>query len=348
MMPILKRFSFSAALLIVVSQWILPAQAHAEDAAPYAVEKTVPVSGEGRWDYVMFDADSHRLYVTRSTHTQIIDMTNGKVTADVQGQKRAHGAAVATAAGRGFISDGGDSAIVVFDLKSGDVLGKITAAADADSIAYDRSTDRIAVGCGEPGKLAVFKAGDDLKDAKADLVDLGGSAESLVTDDGKAYVDINDKSEVAVVDLKSLKVTARWSTGTGSKPMGLAIDPAHHRLFVGCRNEKLIVMSSEDGHISAELAIGKGNDACGFDPGTGEAFASCGNGTLAVVKETSPGKFEVSTVTTKPGARTMAVDPTTHTVYLPAAEMEPAKEGQRPAMKPGTFMIVVVAPTQKK
>jgi len=156
-------------------------------------------------------------------------------------------------------------------------------------------------------------------------------------------------NQVAVVDLKSQKVIANWPTGSGGRPTGMAIDPQHHRLFVGCRNPKqLVIMSTDDGHVLAEVPIGSGNDACAFDPGTGEAFASCGDGTLTVVKESTPGKFDATTVKTKQGARTMAIDPSTHTLYLPTAEFQPAATGQRPAMKPGTFMIVVVGPTAGK
>jgi hypothetical protein len=323
---------------------------HADDAASpeYAVQKTFPIGGAGRWDYAAFDVDSHRLYVTRSTHTQAIDVNTGKVVADIDGQQRAHGTAIDTSAGRGFISDGEDGSIVIFDLQSGKVLGKAAAADDCDGIIYDPGSDRVLAGCGDAGKLAILDPKADPKTGKADTVDLGGSPEFLAADGaGKAFVNLNDKNQIAVVDIKTLSVTAHWPTGSGTKPTGLACDAKNRLLFVGCRNQKLIVMSADDGHVLAELPIGKGNDACKFDPGTGEAFASCGDGTLAVIKQTSPGKFEVSSVKTKTGARTMAVDPTTHTLYLPTAEfLPPPPEGGRPAMKPGTFMIVVVAPVK--
>jgi DNA-binding beta-propeller fold protein YncE len=306
------------------------------------------IGGEGRWDYVLFDPSSQHLYVTRVTHTQVIDPSNGKVVMDIDGQKRSHGTAIAPSLSRGFISDGEDGSIVIFDTKSGNVLGKATAGEDCDGIIFDAGTNKVLATCGDAEKLAVLAADADPKNAKADLVDLGGKPEFLAADGaGKAYVNVNSKNEIAVVDLKTLTVTDHWPTGTGTKPTGLAIDPKGHRLFVGCRNSKMVIMSTETGKVLGEVEIGKGVDACGFDPGTGQAFASCGDGTLRVVEETSPGKFEVTSVDTKQGARTMGLDAATHTIYLPTAEFEaPAAGAKRPTPKAGTFMIVVVAPTK--
>ena len=344
------------ALAILLGGSALPAVAFA-DSSPaassppgaYQVQKTMPVSGDGRWDYALFDPTSHKLFVTRSTHTQEIDPTDGTVVADIAGQKRSHGTAIVPEVGRGFITDGEDGSIVIFDLKNGNVLGKVAAADDVDGIVYDAGTHQVLAACGDAGKLVVMAPDVDPKDGKVALIDLGGKPEYLAADgSGKAYVNINDKNEIAVVDLKSQAVTARWPTGSGTKPTGLAIDPEHHHLFVGCRSQKLVIMSTDDGHVLAELPIGKGNDACAFDAGTGQAFASCGDGTLTVAKETSPGNFDATNVQTKMGARTMGLDPATHTLYLPTAEFEPAVEGKRPVMKPGTFMIVVVAPAAGK
>jgi DNA-binding beta-propeller fold protein YncE len=338
---------FAAALGAVV---ILLPVARADDTAKtqYAVQKTLPIGGDERWDYALFDPSTQHVFVTRVTHTQEIDPATGKVVHDITGQKHSHGTAVAPALNRGFITDGDDNSIVIFDLKTGEVLGNAAAGEDADGIVFDAGTNKVLAGCGDAQKLAVLSADADPKAAKADLVHLGGKPEFIAADGaGKAYVNINSKNEVAVVDLKTLAVTAHWPTGTGTKPTGLAIDPKVHRLFVGCRNQKMIVMSTDDGHVIAELAIGRVNDACQFDAGTGEAFASCGDGTLTVADETSPGKFNVTSVQTKQGARTMALDPATHTIYLPTAEFGPPVDGgKRPAPKPGTFMIVVVSPVK--
>jgi hypothetical protein len=175
-------------------------------------------------------------------------------------------------------------------------------------------------------------------------IDLGGEPEFLASDGaGKVYVNLMNKNQVAVVDIMARKVIARWPVGPGGAPVGMAIDTKKRRLFVGCRKpQKLIVMSTDDGKVLADLPIGANVDATKID--NGQAFASCGDGTLTVAGERSPGKFEIlQTVKTRQGARTMGVDPTTHKIYLPTAEFEEPKSGGRPAAKPGTFMIVVVA-----
>ena len=314
-------------------------------ADPYTVGTPIHLGGPGRWDYAT--VTDGRLYMTRSTHSQVVDLATGKVLFDVPGQKRSHGIVAVPSVGRGYLTDGGAGTVVVFDLKTGAVLGNVAAADDADGEFYDAGTNKVLVTCGDAGVMAVLDAAADPKSAHADTVDLGGKPEFLAADGkGMAYANLEDQSQVAVVDLKTMKTTAHWSLGTGTSPAGLAIDAEHGRLFAGCHNKKLVVLDTRDGKVLAELPIGSGNDACGFDPGTGYAFASCGDSTLTVVKETSPGKFEVvQTVKTPRGARTLAIDPATHTVYLPTAEFNPPQPGERrPTMKPDSFMVAVVAP----
>jgi DNA-binding beta-propeller fold protein YncE len=311
----------------------------------WAVTKTIPVGGQGSWDYLTVDPQTHRLFVPRSTHTLVIDAESGKTLGDIPGQKNAHGVAIVPQAGRGFISDGGgDGAIIIFDLKTYATLGKIAAQPDADGIIYDPSVGRVLVVSGDKGVLMSFKPDIDPANGKIDEpIALGGAPEFLASDgNGKIYINLEDKDNVAVVDFKARKVIAHWPVTPGGAPVGMAIDTKTHRLFIGCRKpQKMIVMSTEDGKVLSDLPIGAGVDATKFD--AGQAFASCRDGSLAVASETSPGKFEiVQTVKTPTGARTMGIDPTTHTIYLPTAEFEPATTG-RPAMKPNTFMIVVVA-----
>jgi DNA-binding beta-propeller fold protein YncE len=319
--------------------------------ADYQVSGTLNVGGDGRWDYASFDPTSHLLYVTRVTHTQVIDPASGKVVGDIGPTKGSHGVAIDAAAGRGFITDGRGAAIVVFDPKTNAVLGQVAAADDADGLIYDPGSDRVLATCGDSNKLVVLDPSVDLKSGKADAVDLGGAPEFVAADGhGKAFVAMNRDNNIAVVDIKALQVTAHWPTAAGARPTGMAIDPAKHVLFIGCRNQKMIVMSTDDGHVLADLPIGNGNDACAFDASTGEAFASCGDGTTTVIKETSPGTYEViQTIHTAQGARTIAVDSTTNTAYLPTAEFLPIEQGQRrPQMKPGTFKIVVVTIEKQK
>ena len=312
----------------------------------WKVTKTLHIGGEGGWDYVTVDAQTHRLYITRSTHTMVIDSGSGQTIAHIPGQKRSHGVAIVPQVGRGFISDGGgDGAVVIFDLKTNAVLGSIPAQPDADGIIFDPSSGLVLVVSGDEGVLMTLKPDIDPKTGKLDPpIDLGGKPEFLAADGkGKVYINLVDKNEVAVVDMKTRKVTARWSVAPGGSPVGMSMDTKRRLLFIGCRNpQKLIVMSADDGKVLADLPIGQGVDATKIDGDL--AFASTADGSLAVAREKSAGKFEIiETVKTPPGAKTMGVDPATHTIYLPTSEFEEAKPGTRPTSKPGTFMIVVVS-----
>ena len=308
----------------------------------WTVSKTFHIGGEGGWDYVTVDAPRHRFFVTRSTHTQAINEETGKVVADITGQTRAHGVALAVKAGRGFITDGGGSGtIFVFDMKTYQVLGRIPAIPDSDGIIYDSGTNNVLVSAGDSNALLAFSPDINPKSGKLEPIALPGSPEFLAADGaGKAYVNIPDKNEVAVVDLHARKVTAIWPVAPGGEPTGMAIDPVHHRLFIGCRNpQKLVVMSTESGKVEAALPIGAGNDAVRFSDG--QAFASCHDGSLTVIGEKG-GKWDVEqSLKTAEGARTMGLDATTHRIFLPTGQFEPASGGGRPKMKPDTFAVVV-------
>jgi len=334
-----KHILTSLPILLFAS--LLPVQAQTE----WQVQKTFSVGGQGGWDYLTVDPHTHRLYVPRSTHTMVIDSESGRTIADIPGQKIAHGVALVPKAGRGFITDGGgNGAIVIFDLTTNAVLGSIVAQPDADGIIYDPASGRVIVVSGDKGVLMSIKPDIDPTNGQIEAaVDLGGAPEFLASDGaGKVYVNLMDKNEVAVVDMKTRKVVARWPVAPGGAPVGMTIDPTKRHLFIGCRKpQKLIVMSTDNGKVLADFPIGDHVDAVKID--MGQIFASCGDGTLAVVRETPTGKFEmVQTLKTRAGARTMGLDPTTHKIYLPTAEPGPAGVG-RPAKKPGIFEIVVVA-----
>jgi DNA-binding beta-propeller fold protein YncE len=337
------------AVLITSFAQAQPSASTPGGTGPYHVSQTFPVGGEGGWDYLTVDPEHKLLYVPRSTHTMVLDASTGKTVADIPGQKRNHGVAIVASAGRGFITDGEDASVSVFDLKTYAVLGKVKTADDSDGVIYDSASGKVLVVCGDAGVMIPISPDLDLATGKADAaVELGGKPEFLTTDgQGKAYINLVDKDQVAVVDTKTMKVVNKWPTTPGGSPVGMSMDLARRRLFIGCRKpQKLVVMGADDGKVLADLAIGAGVDATKFD---GDAFASCGDGTLTVARETARGKFQVvQTVQTPRGARTMGIDPTTHTVYLPTAEFGPPSEGQsRPRPKPGSFMIVVVSPSGK-
>lgn len=339
---VLLRISLAFLTLAAVAAIVVPQVSAQSD---WKVTRTFQVGGDGGWDYITVDSSGSRLYVTRSTHTMVIDAKSGKTIADIPGQKRSHGVALVPAVGRGFISDGGgDGAIEIFDLKTNAVLGTLAAMPDADGIIYDKATNQVLAVSGDGGALMTLSPNVDPHTGKIDPpIDLGGKPEFLAADGaGKAYINLENKDMVAVVDLKQRKVIARWPVAPGGQPVGMAMDKSKRLLFIGCRNpQKMIVMSADDGKILATLPIGMGVDATKFDGK--QAFASCWDGKLVVVSEKAPGKFEiVQTVETLQGARTMTVDPSTETAYLPTAEMEPAAAGSRPRPKPGTFKIVVV------
>jgi DNA-binding beta-propeller fold protein YncE len=316
---------------------------------PFEVAETVHIGGPGNFDYVTLDRRNKRLYIPRTTHTQVFDITTGKVVADIEGQTGNHGVALNRQAGRGFISDG-PGFVVIFDTKTNAILGKVKVDPGADGIINDGASKKVFVACGESGSLASVPVDVDPASGKADAsIELGGKPEYLATDgQGKVYVNLEDKEQVAVVDTKAMKVVDKWSIAPGGTPVGLSIDAKNHHLFVGCRKpQKLIVINTEDGHVLADLPIGAGCDATAFDNGT--IFASCGEGILNIAKETSPGKFEIiQSLKTRLRAKTMAVDRSTHTVYLPTAEYPDAAPGaRRPRAKPDSFMVVVVKPVQK-
>jgi DNA-binding beta-propeller fold protein YncE len=325
-------------LLLLTGGLALPAQTH------WAVAKTFHIGGDGGWDYVTVDAPRHRLFVTRSTHTMAIDTNSGKVLADIPGQIRSHGIALVPKLDRGFITDGGGSgAILVFDMKTYKVLGRIHTMPDSDGIIYDSAANRVLAVSGDSHALMVLNPDTDPTNGKMDsTIDLGGAPEFLASDgSGRVYINLPDENQVAVVDLHARKVIARWPVAPGGKPVGMAIDREHHLLFIGCRGpQKLIVMNTENGKIVAALPIGSGNDAVRYFDG--QAFASCRDGSLTVVGEKA-GRFEVEQkIATADGARTQGLDKITREIFLPTAQLEPSPSGRHPKAKPGTFEIVVV------
>jgi DNA-binding beta-propeller fold protein YncE len=318
----------------------LPAAAQTD----WRVLKTFEIGGQGAWDYLTADPVTHRLYVPRTTHTMVIDDESGAVIADIEGQKGAHGVALAPRAGRGFISDGGgDGAIVVFDLKTNAILGTLAALPDTDGIIFDPSSGYVLTVSGRGKALMTVRPDiDPVKGRIDEPIPLRGEPEFLAADrNGRAYVNLMTTNEVAVVDLKSRKVLENWSVAPGGSPVGMAIDETKGLLFIGCRNpRKLIVMSTRDGKVISDMPIGPTVDAVKIDGG--QAFATTAGSQLFVAGETSSRKYEiVETVKTGEGARTMAYDGSSHRFFLPSADYETGANG-RLSQKPETFRLLVV------
>lgn len=347
----ITRSLFALSLALVASS-LAPAQ-----TGPYSVSQVLPVKNAGvakYWDYLRLDEDNNLLYASLGSHMGVIDPATGKMVADIGPMTRNHGVALVPSVGRGFISDGDAGEVVIFDLSSHAVLGKIKVEEDADGIQYDPASNKVWVVSGDAASITAIPADVDPATGKADApVALAGKPEYFVMDnEGKAFINLTDKNEVVVVDTKAAKVLARWPAAPGGANTAMAIDREHHHLVLGCRKpQKIVIMDSTNGAVLSDVDIGVGCDAVAYDDGY--AFAACRDGTLAVAQERAPGKFElVQTVPTRTWAGTLAVDSKTHTVYLPTAEFEKpltsfARLDKKIAVKPDSFMIVVVKRTGK-
>lgn len=314
----------------------------------YHLARTIKLGGEGGWDYLTLDTLNHHLFIARENHFIVVDPSAGKVVGEIPGMHRAHGVALDYAAGHGFATSGGDSTVTMFDLKTLKVLRRTIAAVDDDDILYDPATNRIYTLNGDAHSSSVI---DPVTGEKVGTIPLGAKPESGASaDNGKIYVNLSEAGEVAEVDARAMKVTARWSVAPCKGPTGMAIDLVHHRLFSTCRSGVLAVSDPVAHKLVATVPIGRGVDGAGFDPATQLVFAPNGDGTLTVIHEDSPDHYRVvQTVKTMRGARTMTYDYATHTVYTVSAKFGPmparaAGRRRRPPMLPGTFSLLVIQP----
>jgi len=316
-------------------------------AAPpaYKIVGKIKIGGVGRWDYSYSDSANHRLYISHGTQTEVVDTSTDKLVGTIPGTTGVHGIAIAGDLGRGFTSDGGDNDVTVFDLKTLKVLSKVKTGQNPDSIIYEPVTHRVFTFNGRSSDSTVIdaKTGDVLTAS----IPLGGKPEFAQIDGkGHIYANIEDKNEIIEVDAKNSLVAKRYSIAPCDGPSGLAIDPKG-RLYSVCENKVMIVSDPASGKVLANVPIGAGDDGVAFDGGY--AFAANGaDGTLTMVGETSPGKFEaVATIPSQRLGRTIAADQKAHKLYVPTAEFGPApppspdgKKG-RPPVLPDTFEILV-------
>jgi YVTN family beta-propeller protein len=335
--------SFGAAVLIA---------APLAGQGTYAVTSRFPVGGEGSWDYLSIDTAGNRLFVARQNRVMVLDPATGKVLGEIPGFNGAHGVAFAYSTGHGFATSGRDSTVIMFDLTTLKVLARTTAAEDADAILYDPASKHVFTFNGDAESATVIDASTG---ARIRTIALGAKPEfGVAAGDGKLYVNLTEKGVVAEIDAVAMRVIRQWSVAPCTASTGLAIDVAHHRLFSACRSKHMAISDIVAGKLVATLPIGGGVDAAAFDPATQLAFASNGDGTLTVVHEDSPSKFTVvATVPTGTAAKTMALDPRTHRVYLgsatfqPAPPATPANPRPRPQMSAGSFVLLVLSPPSK-
>ena len=296
-------------------------------AGSYRITRTYQVGGEGSWDYVVPDPPNHRLFIARQNRIMVIDEDSGKLLGEVTGIKGAHGTAIAAPSGHGFATSGDDRSVVMFDLKSFDVLRRIPAAEDADAILYDAASNRVFTLNGDAHSSTVIDPAGKL----ISNIPLGGKPEyGASAGDGKIYANLTDTSEVVEIDARNASVTRRWSTRPCLQPVAMAIDVQHRRLFSGCRSGVLAVSNYLGGTIVATAPIGMGVDGAAYDPASADVFVSSADGTLTVIHQDSPDQYRVvETITTPQFSRNVGLDPTSHRVFVPAATFGPPPAGGR-------------------
>ena len=313
----------------------------------YKLLKEIPVGGEGGGDYLAVDQFARRLYVSHATRVVVIDMDKETVVGEIPDTPGVHGIAIAPKLGLGFTSNGRENKASIFDLKTLKTNSKVETGENPDAILYEEGQQEVYTFNGRGRSATVIEA----KTGKVvATIPLSGKPEFAVAypKAGRVYCNLEDKSEVAVIDTKTHKVANTWPIAPGEEASGMAFDAQHKRLFLGCGNKLMVMMDSETGKVVASVPIGQGVDATKFDRGTRLAFCSCGDGTVTIARQDSADKLTVvQTLKTEPRAKTMALDPRTHKIYLGSAKFGAAsdqpsggKKG-RPPVVPGTFKVLV-------
>jgi YVTN family beta-propeller protein len=291
------------------------------------VLKSFPAGGEGGWDCVTVDSAARRVYVARATRVMVFDADTGKLVGEVADTPGAHGVAISPEPNLGFVTNGKDGTVGVFDLKTLKVTQKIPAGKKPDIIMYEPASKKIWALNNDSGDITIIDPA--ALDKTPITLAIGGKLEFAATDEaGRVYVNVEDKNEVVAIDSKQMKVLAHWPLEPGTEPTGLAIDIKNHLLFAVCNNQKMIVLDAESGKVLASPAIGPRVDGAAFDAKRGVAMsANGGDGTVTVVKIGNTGQFTVAqTLKTVKGARTIAFDPKTGWAYLPC--QLPGENGQ--------------------
>ena len=334
-----------ATAIFCIAAGLLLADLVLAGSSGYHVVKTIPIGGNGRWDYDLVDSAARRVYVSHQTHVVVLDADSYAVVGDIPNTPGVHGIAVASDLGRGFTSNGRANTLTIFDLKTLKVISTVKAGQNPDAIYYDAGSKRVFAFNGRSANATAINAADG---TVAGTIAVGGKPEFAAGDDkGHVYVNVEDKSELLEIDAQKLSVLHHWPLAGCKEPSGLAIDQKNRRLFSVCGNKKMMVVNADSGKVVATPAIGEDPDAAGFDPDTQLVFSSNGeSGDLTVIHEDSPDKYTVlENVPTKKYARTMAIDYKTHNIFLPVAEFEPVapKGEEEPPMKPNTFGLLLVA-----
>jgi YVTN family beta-propeller protein len=293
--------------------------ASGQTAGGYHVIKRIPIAGEGSWDYLTVDESARRLYVSHGTQVEVLDVDSGAIVGKIANTLGVHGIAIAPELGRGFVSNGQSSTVTIFDLKTLKTIADVPTGKKPDAIIYDPAPSRVFAFNGGSNSVTAIQAADG---KVAGTVDLGGGPEFAAADgSGSVYDNLEDESLVLKINSRSLKVEQRWPTAPCASPSSMAMDRPNRRLFVGCRSKVMAVMNADTGQVITTLPIGDHVDATAFDPDSRLIFNSNGEGTITVIHQDSPDKYSVvENVKTLPRAKTMALDPKTHQLFLSTAE----------------------------
>ncbi len=293
--------------------------ASAQTTSGYHITKKIPIAGQGGWDYLTVDESARRLYVSHGTQVEVLDVDSGEIIGKIEKTPGVHGIAIAPELGRGFISNGQSSTVTIFDLKTLKAISEVPVGKKPDAIIYDPATSRVFAFNGGSNSATAIQAADG---KVAGTVDLGGGPEFAVADGaGYVYDNLEDESLVLKINAKSLKVEQRWPTAPCASPSSIAMDRPNRRLFVGCRSKVMAVMNADTGKVITTLPIGDHVDATAFDADSRLIFNANGEGTITVIHQDSPDKYSVvENVKTLPKAKTLALDPKTHRLFLSTAE----------------------------
>ena len=321
-------------------------------SGPYQFITEIPIGGEGGWDILTIDSAASRLYLSHATKVVVVDLNTNTVAGEVADTPGVHAFLPVPEVRRGFSSNGKESRSSVVDLTTLKTISKIDTGANPDAIVYEPRHGEVYVFNHTGNSVTVINSKAATVSA---TIPLGGSPEFAAVDEaaGRVYCNIEDKSEVAVIDVDKHEVVAHWSLAPGDEPSGIALDARHHRLFSGCHNKMMVMLNTQSGKVVQTVPIGAGVDGCAIDDARQLAFASCGDGTTTIAKEEAPDKLTVlQTLETERGARTMTLDPKSHRIYLASAQFQPPPSPSpgappgRPTVVPNTLKLLVYGPAE--
>ncbi len=330
-----------ALLLLFTALWCYPASTIAQQKAILKVIATFPISGDGGWDYLAIQPGTDKLFVSHGKEVNIIDKNHGDSLGCIKGLNGVHGIAFVTHLNKGYITSGRDNTVVVFDLKTHTILHKINGGLNPDGIVYDARLHKLIVSNGKSNSLSLI---DPKTDKISATIDLGGRPEVALSDGKNIFVNLEDKSEIAVVDVQSGLVVKRWPLTPLEAPSGMALDIKNHRLFTACSDsEKMMVIDYSNGKTITVLPIGEDCDGLWFDKAKATIFASNKGGTVTVIKQLTANAYKViANVKTQFGAKTITGDEGTHKIYVSTATLKKDSGSDKTTIVPGTFKVMVL------